>query len=151
MKNIKNRKVKLTFLLCLLLPGFLFAQTVKSKAPNFALGNFTDDYGIKYQITDSVWLQYPSSKYHIIKWNQEKQYLIAKNDSANKTDANRYTRIDYMTFADMLPWKWGFCLTVYDAETDEIAEKTAYVDRQNPKKGCNGYPFSRMKLIETKN
>ncbi len=89
-------------------------------------------------------------KFHIIKWNPEKQYLVAKNDSANKTDANKYTRIDYMTFTEMDPWMWGFCLTVYDAATDEIAENTAYVDRQNPKKGCNGYPFSRMKRSETK-
>jgi len=29
-------------------------------------------------------------------------------------------------------------------------KKTAYVDRLNPKKGCNGYPFSRMKKTETK-
>ena len=78
------------------------------------------------------------------------QYLVAKNDSANKEDANKYTRIDYMTFTGMEPYNWGFCLTVYDAETDEIAEKTAYVDRKNPKKGCNGYPFSRMKKIEIK-
>jgi len=42
----------------------------------------------------------------------------------------------------------GICLTAYDAETDTIAEKTAYVDRQNPKKECNGYPFSRMKISD---
>ncbi|MES2652305.1 MAG: hypothetical protein V4663_11230 [Bacteroidota bacterium] len=134
----------------LLFPFVAFAQSTKPKAPEFALGNFTDDYGITYSITDSIWVQNPNMKFHILKWNPEKQYLVAKNDSSNKTDANKYTRIDYMTFTGMEPYRWGFCLTAYNAETDEIAEKTAYVDRQNPKKGCNGYPFSRMKKIEIK-
>jgi hypothetical protein len=126
------------------------AQTAKPKAPEFALGSFTDDYKITYTINDTLWVQNPNTKYHIIKWNPEKQYLVAKNAATNKADANKYTRIDYMTFSDMEPWRWGFCLTVYDAETDEIAEKTAYVDRLNPRKGCNGYPFSRMKRTEDK-
>lgn len=141
--------VKITiFLLALVIS--IQAQTTKTKAPEFALGNFTDDYGITYSINDTLWIQNPTTKYHIIKWNPEKQYLVAKNDAANKTDGNKYTRIDYMTFTGMEPWRWGFCLTVYDAETDVIAEQTAYVDRQNPKKGCNGYPFSRMKKLEPK-
>ena len=137
-----------TLILFLFFPFFAWAQSEKSKAPNFALGTFTDDYGISYAINDSVWVQGKSMKFHIIKWNLEKQYLVAKNDSGNKEDANKYTRIDYMTFTGMEPFKWGFCLTVYDAATDVIAEETAYVDRLNPKKGCNGYPFSRMKRIE---
>lgn len=126
------------------------AQNAKPKAPEFMLGNFSDDYGITYSINDTLWIQNKYAKYHIIKWNPEKQYLIVKNDAANKTDSNKYTRIDYMTFTGMEPYKWGFCLTAYDAETDLIAEQTASADRQNPKKGCNGYPFSRMKKNETK-
>lgn len=126
------------------------AQTSPVKLPDFALGNFTDDYGITYTINDTLWIQHPNTKYHIIKWNPEKQYLIAKNDTGNKTDGNKYTRIDYMTFNGMEPWRWGFCLTAYKAETDAIAEQTAEADRQNPKKGCNGYPFSRMKKTEPK-
>ncbi|HTN00017.1 MAG TPA: hypothetical protein VL088_14775 [Pedobacter sp.] len=143
--------MQIKLFLLLLFPIFTFAQSIKPKAPEFVLGSFTDDYGITYTINDTLWVQNPSMKFHIIRWNPEKQYLVAKNDSANKADANKYTRIDYMTFTGMAPWQWGFCLTVYNAESDEIAEKTAYVDRQNPKKGCNGYPFSRMKKIEIKN
>lgn len=137
--------MRFLFIFTLFLPFLACAQTVKPKAPEFALGNFTDDYGISYSISDSLWIQKPNMKFHILKWNSEKQYVVAKNDAANKEDANKYTRIDYMTFSGMEPYKWGFCLTVYNAESDEIAEKTAYVDRLNPKKGCNGYPFSRMK------
>ena len=123
----------------------LSAQSAKPQIPNFVLGNFMDDYKITYTISDTLWVQHPNAKYHIIKWNPEKQYLIAKNDTGNKTDGNKYTRIDYMTFNGMEPFLWGFCLTAYDAATDQIAEETAAADRENPKKGCNRYPFSRMK------
>lgn len=141
---IKNIILSLCFVLISL---SVFSQTEK-KAPAFAIGNFTDDYGIKYEVNDTVWTQSPNIKYNIIKWVPEKQYLIAKNASTNKFDAGKYTRIDYMAFENMGDWKWGFCLTVYKAETDEMAENTAAADRENPKKGCNGYPFSRMKRVE---
>jgi hypothetical protein len=131
--------------LFVLVADLAVAQSVKPQAPSFMLGNFTDDYKITYTINDTLWIQHPNAKYHIIKWNPEKQYLVARNGVDNKTDGNKYTRIDYMTFTGMDPFLWGFCLTTYDAATDKIAEETAAADRQNPKKGCNGYPFSRMK------
>ena len=118
------------------------------KAPEMFTGKFTDDYGIKYTITDSVWTQLPRTKYHIIKWNAKEQYIVAKNDAANLGEGGLYTRIDYMELNNMEPWKWGFCLSVYDAPTNVIAETTAKADRQNPKKGCNGFPFSRMKRVK---
>ncbi|WP_410220650.1 hypothetical protein [Pedobacter sp.] len=141
---IRNTMLFFSFLLISL---SIFGQNAR-KAPAFAIGNFTDDYGLKYEVNDTVWIQSRNIKYNIIKWVPEKQYLIAKNASTNKFDAGKYTRIDYMTFENMGDWKWGFCLTAYKAETDEIAEKTAAADREKPKKGCNGYPFSRMKRAE---
>lgn len=129
---------------------FAFAQgearaQQSAKAPAYMLGSFEDDYQIKYKVTDSLWLQLPNTKFHIIKWNTEQKYIIAKNDSKNPGDGNLYTRIDYMIFDNMEPWKWGYCLTAYNAPTDAAAEATAAADRANPKKGCGGYPFSRMK------
>lgn len=120
---------------------------VPAKAPAYMLGSFEDDYQIKYKITDTLWLQLPNTKFHIIKWNTELKYVIAKNDAHNPGDGNLYTRIDYMTFDNMEPWKWGYCLTAYNAPTDAAAEATAAADRANPKKGCGGYPFSRMKKL----
>ena len=40
-----------------------------------------------------------------------------------------------MTFDNMAPYGWGFCLTVYNAKTDSLAETTAQADKKNPKKG----------------
>lgn len=131
-------------LLMILLPLLGWSQEMP---PKHMIGNFTDDYDINYIINDTLWIQHPGIKYHIIKWNTKKQYLIAKNGSGHKADENKYTRIDYMTFEGMALWQWSFCLTAYKAETDTEAEQTANADRKNPKKGCNGYPFSRMKVV----
>jgi hypothetical protein len=116
--------------------------------PSMLLGNFTDDYGIHYNISDSLFTQLPNAKYHIIKWNQREQYLIARNDDNNPDDAGLFTRIDYMSFKNMEPYLWGFCLTEYNAKSELIAEQAAHADRNNPTKGCGGFPFSRMKRSE---
>lgn len=121
---------------------------VADSIPAHILGNFIDDYGIRYSITDTLWTQQPGINYHITKWNTAAQYIIARNDKNNPGEAGLYTRIDYMSFEKMEPFLWGFCLTVYNATTETEAETKAQADRQNPKKGCVGYPFSRMKKVE---
>lgn len=116
--------------------------------PSMVKGNFMDDYQIRYHVTDTVWTQLPDVKYHIISWNTKEQYLLARNDDKNPSEAGLYTRIDYMQFNNMAPFLWGFCLTTFDAKTVEEAQTKAKADRGNPKKGCNGYPFSRMKRTD---
>jgi hypothetical protein len=111
----------------------------------FIKGNFTDDYGIRYTVTDSQWVQHPGAIYHILKWNKQEQYIIAKNDKINPSEGGLYTRIDYMAFTGMQPWLWGFCFTSYNAVDSKTAEAAITADRKNPKKGCGGFPFSRMK------
>ena len=95
-----------------------------------------------------MWTQEPGIKYHILQWNKKDQWIIARNDNKNPSEAGLYTRIDYMKFENMQPWLWGFCYTVYNAKNDSIATHTAAADRNNPRKGCNGFPFSRMKKVE---
>jgi hypothetical protein len=123
-----------------------YAET--DSIPAIFKGAFKDDYDIRYTISDSLWFQHPAAKYHILKWNTKEQYIIARNDTRNPSEKGLYTRIDYLLLSDMGKWTWGFCLTVYDAPSDIVAEKSLPADRQNPKKGCNGFPFSRMKQIE---
>ena len=135
----------LNFFSILLVVTGLFATSADKHVPASIKGDFTDDYGIKYSISDSVWIQHPKTRYHIISVNTKEQYIIARNAESNSTDKNLYTRIDYMGFEKMEPYTWGFCLTVYNAKTDKEAEAVTIADRQNPRKGCNGYPFSRMK------
>lgn len=146
-------------LFCFLLFSFSYPiqQTVKRNTEMYNMDTipailpaiFSDDYDIKYAISDTLWVQYPSSRYHVLRWDKGKQYIMAKNDAQNKSDAGLYTRIDYMKLTGMEPYTWGFCLSIYNAVSDSIAEfgpnKT---DRLNPRKGCNGFPFSRMKILE---
>ena len=111
-------------------------------------GHFKDDYDIAYTINDSLWIQHPNIKYHLISYDTKGQYFIARNDAKNPSEANLYTRIDIMHFQNMEPFRWGFCLAKYDAKTIDEAIAAATADRTNPKKGCGGYPFSRMKRTQ---
>lgn len=121
------------------------AKTYTDTIPAFLKGNFMDDYGIRYTVNDSLWVQHPNINYHIIRWNLAEQYFIARNGDKNPTEQGLYSRVDYMRFENMQPFLWGFCLTVYNAKSDSLAEFTIKADRQNPRKGCGGFPFSRMK------
>ena len=111
------------------------------------IGDFTDDYGIKYTINDSVWFQHPNTKYQIIHWDKKQRCIIARNIESNPSDAGLYSRIDYIEFKNMQPFTWGFCYTVYNVESETLALETIAANSDNPKKGCNGFPFSRMKKI----
>ena len=123
----------------------LAQQSAKDTIPVWLKGEFVDDYGINYQINDSVFIMKGSARYHILAWDENGEFLLTQNDSLNKAEQNLYTRIDYMKFSGMEPFRWGYCFTVYNAKSREAALKAASADRSNPKKGCNGYPFSRMK------
>jgi hypothetical protein len=115
------------------------------KVPDYLVGSFQDDYNIEYELTEKLFFQKPGTRFHILKWNIDDQYFIARNDSLNSYDPNLYSRIDWVKFEEMQPFEWGFCLTAYNAATPDSAEIAAVPDRNNPKTGCNGYPFSRMK------
>lgn len=117
------------------------------KIPAAIRGSFSDDYGIQYNITDTLWTQMPNVKYKILFVDTTARYILAKNGSENPSDKGLYTRIDYMSFTGMKPYEWGFCLTIYDAQTMKDAQQKIAANRDNPKKGCNGYPFSRMKKL----
>jgi hypothetical protein len=146
--SLMKKVILLTLLLFSISKNNAGVKPVKDTPPPFLIGSFVDDYKIHYTISDTLWVQQPRTKFHIIKWNTAQQYIIARNDAHNPGDANQYTRIDYMVFNNMEPWKWGYCLTAYNAATDAIAEATAAADREHPKQGCGGYPFSRMMLVK---
>ena len=121
------------------------SRGIEHRVPALLMGDFIDDYGVQYRIDDSVWVQFPHTKYHILQADTVAQYLIARNDKGNPGDQELYTRIYYMMFDNMRPFLWGFCLTEYKAKSMEEAINKAVADRQNPREGCNGFPFSRMK------
>lgn len=104
-------------------------------------GAFVDDYGNSIAISDSLFEQRPHGRFHIVEWNAAERYVIARNDASNSSDPDTWTRIDWRPFEGMEPYRWGFCLTAYKAESREAARATPAPNRAQPRVGCNGYPY----------
>lgn len=113
--------------------------------PDALIGSFSDDYGSTYTISQNEWHHGVGNTYRLISFDPDGQFIIAQNAESNPTDQGRYSRIDIMYFNDMEPWLWGYCLTSYNSETIQDAIDTSPADRSNPRQGCNGFPFTRMK------
>lgn len=121
----------------------LIAQEIE--LPLKMQGTFTDDYGSIYEISNAVWLQDSVSSYEFVEINEREQYLIVKNSKKNPAEKGKFTRIDWMEFEGMNPFLWGYCYTNYKAKSVIKAKESNTANREDPMKGCNGYPFSRMK------
>jgi hypothetical protein len=59
-------------------------QTLK-QMPAALPGSFKDDYGSVYKITEQQWKHGKSIKYHLLQYNKDEHYFIARNDDANPT------------------------------------------------------------------
>lgn len=139
--------------LVFVLPFMVFSNSSKEPVrkggaiPAYLVGRFEDDYGITYTISEKLFLQEPNWRYHIIKYDSAVNFFIVQNDKRNPYEPGKYSRIDIVPLSNMKPYQFGYCLTTYDARTADEAEKAAKADRNNLKKGCGGFPFSRMKRI----
>jgi len=109
------------------------------------LGAFEDDYGIRYVITEQAWTQLPDARYEVARWHPEGRYLIARNAATNRSDPGQWTRIDWMPLPGVAPYEWAFCMSAYAAPSAEAAERAEVAQRDRPRTGCNGFPFSRMR------
>ncbi|MEQ9308347.1 MAG: hypothetical protein RLN90_02770 [Balneolaceae bacterium] len=116
-----------------------------TEIPIFLIGSFQDDYDVSYFISDSLFEMEDHTKLHILKWDIKEQYFVGQNDSLNPYDPLLYTKIEWMEFEDMAPFEWGFCMSVFNASSLDSAITVRTANRDAPKTGCGGYPFSRMK------
>jgi hypothetical protein len=124
---------------------FALLMTACSHSPEaWPTGNFADDYGITYSITDSTWSQQPGSTYQIAEVLEGERSLILKQPATDSTAA-LWTRVDWMLFDDMDPWKWGYCYSGWDLASMDAALSTPSADRSTPLTGCGDFPFSRMR------
>ena len=126
------------------------AQT--SAPPSQLLGSFIDDYGSRYEVSAHSFHMLPRSRYQIVEWNTDSQFIIARTaagDTAQSANtATIWLRIDWMEFQNMEPYTWGFCFTAWEAPSAEAARATPSADRTAPRTGCGGYPFSRMRRTD---
>lgn len=121
-------------------------QSPPIELPDEIIGVFEDDYGSSYIVNNLTWQHGKSNIYHLIMFNEDEQFIIARNDDNNPTDGGLFSKIDIIYFSDMEPWRWGYCLTKYDAPTIQEAIAMQAADRTSPLIGCNSFPFTRMKL-----
>ena len=133
---------------CLLLLSALAAPSAleapSAPVPDLLRGSFLDDYQVSHVISDTLWSLGLRDRYHIVSSSDSGRYLIARNHSGNASDPGKWTRIDWMVLP-MPPYEWAFCLIEYKAETKALAEANTSADRNHPRSGCNGFPFSRMR------
>jgi len=115
--------------------------------PALVLGEFVDDYGIRYSIDADQWVQHPGVRYHLRAWHPADRFAVAQNDSGNPGDGGLWTRIDWAALADSSEYEWAFCYAAYRAPTQADAVLAERTRRDTPRTGCNGYPFSRMKRV----
>ena len=113
--------------------------------PEMMEGTFEDDYGSSYALTATSFVQDSGTMYHITEWNPESHYFLARNDMENTHAPGAWTRVDWVRLDDMAPWSWAFCLSAFDAKTAEDARSAPMADRSEPRTGCFGNPFTRMK------
>ena len=121
------------------------ATRQQNAAPAFMLGNFADDYGGTFSISSTDFVQLPRGRFHIMQWNVAQQYFIAQNDSLNRSEPSKWTRIDWVPLTGMEPYTWAFCFSAYKAATRAEAESAASAKRETPRTGCAGFTFTRMK------
>ena len=120
-------------------------STDANALPKYMIGTFEDDYGIQYSIDDAALRLLPDDQFHILTVNRAENYLILQNDSLNIYAPSLFTRIDYQKLDDMKPYEWAFCFSSFEAASVEAAVNSVGTDKSDLMKGCNGYPFSRMK------
>ncbi|MEM9548046.1 MAG: hypothetical protein AAGA77_18840 [Bacteroidota bacterium] len=113
--------------------------------PTFMIGTFEDDYGIHYQVDNSMFQLLPDDKYHVLSVNIVERYIILQNDSLNTFAPSLFTRIDYEKLSSMEPFEWAFCFSSFEEASVEEAINKVNTQKTDLMKGCNGFPFSRMK------
>ena len=116
--------------------------------PSWMLGEFVDDYDIRYVIQEDQWLQGTRSLYHIEEWNVAERYLLARNSVENPGEPGLWTRIDWVVLEPWQDFEWAFCYAVYDAESMAAARAGPASNRGTPREGCNGFPFSRIRRAQ---
>jgi hypothetical protein len=136
-----------------ILSGPIWVGPRPDDPPAWMLGTFEDDYGNRYEISEDSWVQEPGMTYEVERWMGSHSFMFARNAADNASDPGLWTRIDWVELGPAAEtsgaeWTWGFCLASWNAGTFSQARATETADRSEPRTGCGGFPFSRMRRIE---
>lgn len=114
---------------------------------SWLMGDFEDDYGVRYSIDSPVWRHGQGAAYEVVEWNTEGRFVLARNGASNPSDAGLWTRIDWVVLDGDPEYAWAYCYAEYRAESVDAARNAESSDRSTPRSGCNGFPFTRMRRL----
>ena len=123
------------------------AMQAQVSRPSALIGTFHDDYGTAHTISADVWRHGKAARYDIAEWHADEQFFIAHNAADNPSDPGKWSRVDWVMLPDATgtpAYEWAYCMSAYDAPSAEAARAVTVAKRENPKTGCNGFPFTRM-------
>jgi len=115
----------------------------KKSEPLEIVGTYQDDYQGTHVITEDLWDQGSMGKFHIVRYDNEKDFLIAQNDAQNAFAPGKWSRMD---------WVWAdgelyFCQIAYDKNSAEEAEAVTTANPEDLTAGCNGFPWSKLTKV----
>lgn len=114
--------------------------------PALLVGRFEDDYGGRYRIDASAW-HAGTARYEIVVWDPAARWALARNAPSNASDPGLWSRFDWVELEGAGGWGWGYCHATWNAPTREAARAAPRSDRNAPRTGCAGHPFSRMRRL----
>lgn len=135
--------MKRTGLLSICLFALLAAcgEEKKEQDPLEIIGTYEDGFGYTHLITATTWDQGDMGIFHITRYDNEKDFLIAQNDAVKSYNPGKWSRIDWVWQANDL----YICQIAYDKETATAAEAETGADPTDPEQGgCNNYPWSKL-------
>lgn len=114
-----------------------------SSPPEALLGDFVDDYNTRYGITAERFRE-GRTTYRIVEWHTAEEYLLAQHTDSTGADIARWSRFDWVMLPDQGVYRWGYCHSAWRAPSLDSARHTRVVNRDDPRRGCNKHPFTRM-------
>ncbi len=109
-------------------------------------GEWADKWDTDHSIDNDEWVQ-DSSLYtsvaHLAAFNNEEMWAVGQNDSNDSYNANKWSRFDWAYVgADLF-----YCQTVFDAETQEVAEAATRAESTNPEaSGCGTFAWTKLEI-----
>lgn len=127
------------------------ALIVQAAPPALVVGRFKDDYNTTHVITAAQWRHGSAALYEIVEWHPDQQFFIAHNAATNPSDPGKWSRVDWTEIKSdggQANYEWAYCMSAYDAPTQDAARAVTIAKRETPKTGCNGFPFTRMARLK---
>jgi hypothetical protein len=106
-------------------------------------GSYIDNFATDHVISSSLWSQSGgSSLFNVSSFDNDGDFLIAQNDSANGFAADMWSRFEWTYHTDGGLW---YCQIAYEAATEADAEAAGPADAADLEgAGCNGFSWTSM-------